>query len=131
MVGELPPPPERRRDEPLKGQKSGQNHAYVMFRELKETPYLISKCITGELEAISALCFRHLLSFPGSSPFFPEALPTQRAPLCLPGRKQTTTKQTQLEPHILGGDVEDLMKYPVPINLSPGGGGDWEHWARH
>lgn len=36
-------------------------------------------------------------------------------------------KQTQLQPHILGSDVEGLMKYPVPINLSPGGTGDWEH----
>lgn len=30
-------------------------------------------------------------------------------------------KQTQLQPHILGSDVEGLVKYPVPINLSPGG----------
>lgn len=29
--------------------------------------------------------------------------------------------QTQLQPHILGSDVKDLMKYPVPINLSPEG----------
>lgn len=35
-------------------------------------------------------------------------------------------KQRQLQPHILGSDVEGLMKYPVPINLSPGGAGDWE-----
>lgn len=40
-------------------------------------------------------------------------------------------KQTQLQPHILSSDVEDLMKYPVPINLSPGGAGDWEHWASY
>lgn len=31
----------------------------------------------------------------------------------------------------MGSDVEDLMKYPVAINLSPGGAGDWEHWASH
>lgn len=30
-------------------------------------------------------------------------------------------KQTQLQPHILASDAEGLMKYPVPINLSPGG----------
>lgn len=41
----------------------------------------------------------------------------------------TKQKQTQLQPHILGSDVDGLMKYPVPINLSPGGAGDWEHWA--
>jgi len=35
-------------------------------------------------------------------------------------------KQTQLHPHILGSDVEGLMKYPEPINLSPGGGGAQE-----
>lgn len=35
--------------------------------------------------------------------------------------------QAQLQPHILGSDVEGLMKYPVPINLSPGGAGDSKH----
>lgn len=29
-------------------------------------------------------------------------------------------KQTQLQPHILGIDVESLMKYPVPINFPQG-----------
>lgn len=50
-----------------------------------------------------------------------------QSPLCLPGTQNNSKKQTQLQPHILGSDVEGLMKYPVPINLSPGGAGDREH----
>lgn len=44
-----------------------------------------------------------------------------QAPLCLPVTRNKSRKQTQLQPHILGSDVDGLMKYPVPINLSPEG----------
>lgn len=43
-----------------------------------------------------------------------------QAPLSLSATQNNRKKQTQLQPHILGSDVKGLMKYPVPINLSPG-----------
>lgn len=61
---------------------------------------------------------------------FPKLLQPAGSSLSACDTKQQQ-KHTQLQPHILGSDVEGLMKYPVPINLSPGGAGDWEHWASH
>lgn len=61
---------------------------------------------------------------------FPKLLQPAGSSLSACDTKQQQ-KQTQLQPHILGSDVEGLMKYPVPINLSPGGAGDWEQWANH
>lgn len=37
-----------------------------------------------------------------------------------PWKTKQQQKQTQLQPHILGIDVEGLMTYPVPINFPKG-----------
>lgn len=52
-----------------------------------------------------------------------------RPRLCPPVMQNNSINSDNYRPHILASDVQGLMKYPVPINLSPGGDtGDGEHW---
>lgn len=90
-------------------------HIWIWTQKQKKGMHHRGVCLTADV-----------LPLPWSSS--PASMGSRDTPLLPPAGSYLSAcntkqqqKQTQLQPHILASDAEGLMKYPVPINLSPGG----------